>query len=65
MSVQEIEKAIEQLPASELSELATWVAERHHAVWDAQIENDLESGRQDTWLNEVENELRHKTHRVS
>ena len=58
MSLYEIEKAIEQLPASELSELAIWIAERHHAVWDAQIENDLESGRLNNLLSEVEQEYK-------
>lgn len=58
MSLQEIEKAIEQLPASELSELSAWIAERHHVVWDAQIENDLESSRLNNLLSEVEKEYK-------
>ncbi len=56
MSIQEIEKAITQLPASELTQLVSWLAEHHHAVWDKQIEDDLESGRLDNLLSEVENE---------
>ncbi len=56
MSIQEIEKAIEKLPAAELTQLVAWLAEHHHVVWDRQIEDDLENGRLDNLLSEVENE---------
>ena len=56
MSVKEIETAISQLPAKEVTELMSWMAEYHAAVWDKQIENDLESGRLDALLAEVNRE---------
>lgn len=56
MSLQEIEAAITKLPARELSELATWFQEHHHDVWDRQIADDLESGRLDDLLADVEQE---------
>lgn len=48
MSVIEIESAIQQLPADELSELARWFEEFHARAWDEQIERDVETGRLDT-----------------
>jgi len=56
MSVKEIEAAISQLPAKEVTELMSWLAEHHAAVWDKQIEYDLESGRLDALLAEVDKE---------
>ena len=58
MSVKEIERAIAQLPKNELTELMMWLQNHHHEVWDKQIENDLESGRLDALLNEIEAEYR-------
>lgn len=34
MSVQEIERAIAQLPENELTELMTWIQNHHHEAWD-------------------------------
>lgn len=56
MSVKEIEAAISQLPSKEVSELMAWLAEHHAQVWDKQIEYDLESGRFDALLAEVDQE---------
>lgn len=56
MSVQEIETAITRLPANELAELMTWLAAHHERVWDRQIEDDLESGRLNTLLTDVDQE---------
>lgn len=44
MSVKEIEAAISRLPAKDVTELMSWLAEHHAAVWDKQIEYDLEQG---------------------
>jgi hypothetical protein len=54
MSVAEIESAISQLPAGELAELMAWLQKHHEQVWDRQIEEDLESGRLDVLLAEVD-----------
>ncbi|MBW3622589.1 MAG: DUF2268 domain-containing protein [Armatimonadetes bacterium] len=56
MGVKEIEDAITRLPDNELAELMAWLQEYHHTVWDRQIENDLETGRLDSLLVEVERE---------
>jgi hypothetical protein len=56
MSVREIEVAITQLPAEELIELVTWLTEYYAEVWDKQIERDLEAGRLDTLLAEIDEE---------
>ncbi len=56
MSVQEIEIAITQLPKSKLIELVVWLEDYHHQVWDKQIEDDLDSGRLDSLIAEVEKE---------
>ncbi|MDQ3814217.1 MAG: hypothetical protein M3347_09740 [Armatimonadota bacterium] len=56
MSVKDIEHAITQLPVHELVELMSWLEEYHHQVWDQQIEDDLESGRLDSVLADVEKE---------
>lgn len=56
MSVKEIEAAITKLPADELAELVSWLQDHHHRVWDARIEDDLDSGRLDAMLAEVDAE---------
>jgi hypothetical protein len=58
MSVQEIELAIQRLPPAELAQLSAWFAEYRHEQWDAEIANDLESGRLDKLLGEVEQEYK-------
>ena len=56
MSVKEIEVAITQLPVEKLVELSTWLEEYQAQVWDEQIEKDLETGRLDALLAEVDAE---------
>jgi hypothetical protein len=56
MSVTEIESAIRQLPAGDLAKLMAWLQEHHEQVWDKQIEDDLEAGRLDAVLAEVDKE---------
>ena len=56
MSVKEIEAAITQLPVRDVTELMSWLAEHHAAVWDKQIEYDLDSGKLDALLAEVDKE---------
>lgn len=56
MSVQEIETAITQLSSQELAELMAWLGEHHARVWDQKIEEDLEAGRLDKILAEVNRE---------
>jgi hypothetical protein len=56
MTINEIESAISQLPAKDVAELLTWLAEYHAQVWDQQIEDDLNAGRLDALLAEVDGE---------
>jgi hypothetical protein len=56
MSIKEIEQAITELPAEELTELAAWFSDYLADVWDRQIERDLKTGRLDTLIKEVEAE---------
>ncbi|MGP0064613.1 MAG: hypothetical protein ACLQGP_13575 [Isosphaeraceae bacterium] len=57
MSVMEIENAITQLSARELAVLMAWLEEYHAQAWDKQIEEDLEAGRLDAVLAEVDREI--------
>ena len=56
MSVTEIEAAISELTSNDLDELISWLAEHHAKIWDRQIEEDLEAGRLDAVLAEVDKE---------
>lgn len=57
MSVIEIERAIEKLPASDVGELMAWFENYYHKVWDTQIAADLEAGALDDLLREVDEEI--------
>jgi len=56
MSVKEIEAAIVQLPVQDVTALMSWLAEHHAEMWDKQIEDDLDSGKLDALLAEVDQE---------
>jgi hypothetical protein len=56
MGIKEIEKAIVQLPAKDLDKLADWLEDYRAQMWDEQIEKDLEAGRLDALLAEVDEE---------
>ncbi len=56
MSISEIETAIIELPANEVKALLSWLTEYNSKLWDAQIEEDLDSGRFDSILAEVDKE---------
>ena len=58
MSIQEIENAITKLSPSDLAEFAAWFADYQHQQWDRQIERDLETGRLDRFLSEMEVEYK-------
>ena len=47
MSVLELEQAISQLPAEELSQFAAWFEEFMADEWDKQIERDVAAGKFD------------------
>lgn len=55
-TVQEIEAAITRLPSNDVANLMQWLTEYHANLWDQQIEQDLEAGRLDALLADVERE---------
>jgi BioD-like phosphotransacetylase family protein len=56
MSIQELETAIKQLSVKELANLTAWLINYHEQIWDQQIEDDLDSGKLDQLLNEIDSE---------
>ena len=57
MSIVEIEAAITKLPPSDVDKLMTWLADHHARLWDKQIGDDLDAGRLDKVLDEVDREI--------
>ena len=57
MNIREIESAIAQLPPSEVAKLAEWFYEFQARVWDKQIEQDVQSGRLDSLIEQAEQEF--------
>ena len=47
MNIQELEKAVTQLPSPELAQFTSWFEEHQANLWDKQIEQDALSGRLD------------------
>jgi hypothetical protein len=56
MGIQEIEATLAQLPAEQIDELMAWLEEYQAQIWGKQIEQDLETGRLDDLLSEVDKE---------
>lgn len=54
----EIERAIEQLPAKELTRLRDWFAEFDAKRWDEQLEADVAAGKLDALAEEALREAR-------
>lgn len=52
----EIEKAVEQLPPEEFSELLRRMQERDAETWDREMEEDAKSGRLDALHARIERE---------
>ncbi len=44
MTIAEIKRAIEDLAEDEQTKLATWMADRDRALWDAEIVRDFSAG---------------------
>ncbi len=54
MSIQELEMSIMRLSVKEVASLTTWLIDYHEQMWDRQIEEDLDMGRLDNLLDEVD-----------
>ena len=57
MSIIEIENAIKELPPEKVNELMEWFVKYHSEIWDKQIAEDLDTGRLDTILAEVNSDI--------
>lgn len=56
MDVKQIQRAIKRLPAADLAELVSWLEDYDAKIWDKRIEEDLDAGRLDALLAEVDRE---------
>ena len=56
MKVEQIKVAVTNLPLAELTSFRKWIDEFYAQQWDRQIEDDLEAGRLDSLLAEVDEE---------
>ena len=52
-TVLEIERAIEKLPAPDLTRLAQWILERDNEKWDGQMDKDAVAGKLDFFVREA------------
>ena len=52
-TVQEIERAIEQLPSDQFSTIHDWIVEKDWQKWDDQIERDSAAGKLDFLIDEA------------
>lgn len=57
MTISQIESAIKELPPEEFAKLSEWFEEFEAKMWDEQIEQDLESGRLQSLIDEAEAEF--------
>jgi hypothetical protein len=58
MSLAEIQSAIERLSFEERAELAAWLHGWNDDEWDEQMKRDVASGKLDTVLHEVEEDIK-------
>jgi hypothetical protein len=57
-TLQEIEKAVQELSPDQLAAFRAWFVEYDQTLWDRQLERDIESGRLDSLANEAIEDLR-------
>ena len=57
-TIQEIERAVSQLPPDDLAIFRAWFAEFDAKVWDREFEEDVAAGRLDALAEEAINDLR-------
>ena len=58
MSLTEIKTAIEQLSFEQRAELAAWLHGWNDDEWDEQMKRDVASGKLDSVLHEVEQDIK-------
>ncbi len=57
MSIVEIENEIRKLSAEKVDELVDWLEKYRAEIWEKRIADDLDSGRLDSLLAEVDVEI--------
>jgi hypothetical protein len=57
MSVSEIKKDIARLPAGEVAELLSWLANYHSSLWAKKTAGDPAAGRFESLLGELQEEI--------
>ena len=57
-TLQEIEKAVQDLSPDQLAAFRNWFVEYDQALWDEQLERDVASGRLDSHADEALDDLR-------
>ena len=57
-TLQEIEKAVQDLSPDQLAAFRDWFVEYDQALWDKQLERDVASGRLDSLADEAIEDLR-------
>ena len=55
-TVEEIERAIEELPPDDVSKLTDWLIQRRNEQWDRQMDKDSASGKLDFLFEEADAE---------
>lgn len=55
-TVEEIERAIEQLAPTDIARLTDWLVKRRNAEWDREMAEDAASGKLDFLFEEAETE---------
>lgn len=58
MSVEELEKAVAELPPDKLAKFEAWFERFVADAWDKQIERDAENGKLDKLVEESEKDFR-------
>ena len=58
MSVEELTKAVAELPPEKLAKFRTWFEAFENDLWDQQIEADIKAGKLDKLVAESEEDFR-------
>ncbi|MFM9268391.1 hypothetical protein [Tychonema sp. BBK16] len=54
MNITELKTAVRELPQNELAEFLEWLDKFQEALWDKQIEEDVNAGKFDTLMRQAE-----------
>ena len=57
MSIEELEKAVSELPREDLIKFSSWFQNYMAKEWDRQIEKDLKAGRLDKLIEEAKDDI--------